>query len=62
MRPITPPETIATGKNHPTPQCTATHAPRTSERANIAPSDRSKLPAMIASVTAQAAIPTGVCA
>ena len=57
-RPIAAPETIATGKHHHTPQCTAAHAHRTSASVKIAPSERSKLPAMIVSVTAHAGIPT----
>ena len=57
MRPITAPETIATGNAHTTPQWTAAHAPSTSVRTKIDPSERSKLPAMIVNVTAQAATP-----
>jgi hypothetical protein len=55
---MTAPETTATGKHHHTPQCTAAHAQRTSASVKIAPSDRSKLPATIVSVTAHAGIPT----
>jgi len=40
----------------PHPQCTATHAPRTSASVKIAPSERSKFPATIVSVTAHAGI------
>ena len=57
-RPISAPEPIATGKHHHTPQWTAAHAPSTSLSAKIAPSERSKLPAMIVNVTAHAAMPT----
>ena len=47
MSPIARPEPIATGNVHHTPQWTAAHAPSTSLSTKIAPSERSKLPAMI---------------
>jgi hypothetical protein len=58
MSPIAKPDRIATGNAHHTPQWTAAHAPSTSLSTKIAPSERSKLPAMIVYVTAQAAMPS----
>ena len=55
-RPMAAPETIATGKHHHTPQWTAAHAHRTSASVKIAPSERSKFPATIVSVTAHARV------
>ena len=45
------------GNAHTTPQWTATYAASTSASTKIDPSERSKLPAMIVNVTAQAATP-----
>jgi hypothetical protein len=57
MSPITTPARIAMGNAHHTPKWTAAYAPSTSLRTKIDPSERSKLPAMIVRVTAQAAMP-----
>ncbi len=57
MRPIAAPATIATGNAHATPMWTAAYAASTSLSTKIDPSERSKLPAMIVRVTAQAAMP-----
>ena len=57
MAPISAPATIATGNAHTTPTWTAKYAASTSLRTKIDPSERSKLPAMIVNVTAQAATP-----
>src|SRR5947209_6929775 len=57
IMPIAAPAAIATGNAHHTPMWTAAHAASTSLRTKIDPSERSKLPAMIVKVTAQAATP-----